>query len=377
MKTTKELAKRKVFFITGKLGGGGAERVVVRLLTHLDRERFSPTLVLFEKEGAFLGDVPSDVKVLDCGRRKAGGRILWIGTLVKHFRRERPDVALSFMWFPNAVTIITRFLSRIHCGVLVSERTTILGSHEGFLTEFFRRKSISRLYGAADRIVCNSEAMQRQLEGIFLHLGGRVVAISNPVDISDVRRRACEGEPREDMPGDLPWVVGMGRLSPEKGFDILVRAAGLARTPFRLLILGEGKEERALRDLVAHLGLSGRVVFAGFRKNPYAFLGKAAIFVLPSRYEGFPNALVEAMALGIPCVATRCPTGPEEILTEEVNGLLVPIEDAMALAEGIDRLLNDASLRRRLGSAAVERVKEFDADRITRRFEALIMEVAS
>jgi glycosyltransferase involved in cell wall biosynthesis len=377
LKTTEEFRKRKVFFIIGKLGVGGAERVVVRLLTHLDRTRFSPALVLFEKEGAFLGDVPSDVKIMDCGRRKAGGRIRWIGNFAKYFRQERPDVALSFMWFPNAVTLLARFLSRIHCSVLVSERTTILGSHEGFITEFFRRQSISRLYVAADGIVCNSEAMRRQFERIFGHLGGRVVAISNPVDIADILRRAREGESGEDMPDDLPWVVGMGRLSPEKGFDLLVRAAGMARTPFRLLILGEGKEERTLRDLTGRLGISGRVQFVGFRRNPYPLLGKASIFVLPSRYEGFPNALVEAMALGVPCVATRCPTGPEEILTEGVNGLLVPMENATALAEAIDRLLNDSSLRQRLGYAAVERVKDFDVNRITRRFEALLMEVAS
>ena len=377
MRTAEELKKRKVFFIIGKLGIGGAERVVVRLLTHLDRARFSPVLVLFEKEGAFLEDVPSDVKVLDCGRRKAGGRIRWIGNLVKYFRQERPDVALSFMWFPNAVTLLSRFLSRIHCGVLVSERTTILGSREGFITEFFRRQSISYLYGAADGIVCNSEANRRQFEGIFRHLGDRVVAISNPVDIAEILRLAREGESGEEMPGDLPWVVGMGRLSPEKGFDLLVRAAGLVRTPFRLLILGEGKEEKALQDLARHLGISGRVVFAGFRRNPYPFLGKASIFVLPSRYEGFPNALVEAMVLGVPCVATRCPTGPEEILTDGVNGMLVPMEDATTLAETIDRLLNDAALRQRLGCAAVERVMDYDVNRIARRFEALFKEVAS
>lgn len=170
-------------------------------------------------------------------------------------------------------------------------------------------------------------------------------------------------------------IVGMGRLGREKGFDLLVRASAAVRHPFRVVLLGEGVEENSLRELVKNLGIGDRVEFAGFRKNPFPYLQKASVFVLPSRYEGFPNSLLEAMALGVACVATRCPTGPEEIIMDGENGLLVPVEDPTALANAIDRLLGDTELRDRLGRAARERAREFDAVRILPRFEVLLEEV--
>jgi glycosyltransferase involved in cell wall biosynthesis len=372
-----EYRKKKVFFIIGKLEGGGAERVVIRLLRYLDRERFTPLLVMFEKEGVLLEDVPADVKILDCGRRRGGGSILWFGNLVGFFRREKPDVALSFMWFTNAVTLFSRFLSRVPIRVVVSERFSVLGSREAFVAEVSRRISIWLLYGFAERIICNSEAMKRQFVDNFHFPESRVAAIYNPVDIAEILRRAGERETDWDLPEDLPVVVGMGRLSPQKGYDLLIRAAEKVRVPFLLLLLGEGKEEGRLRGLAERLGIGGRVVFAGFRRNPYPYLRGASVFVLPSRYEGFPNALVEAMALGLPCVATRCPTGPEEIVTHGEDGLLVPVEDPEGIAQGIDLLLKDASLCKRLGTAAAERVMEFDVTRIVRKFEDLLEEVAS
>lgn len=128
--------------------------------------------------------------------------------------------------------------------------------------------------------------------------------------------------------------------------------------------------------MASELGVAERVQFAGFLENPYPLLASATAFALPSRYEGFPNALLEAMALGLPCVASRCPTGPEEIVTDGADGLLVPIEDHVALAEALGRLLSDEALRARLGVAAAKRARDFDAPVVVRRFEALLDEVA-
>jgi GalNAc-alpha-(1->4)-GalNAc-alpha-(1->3)-diNAcBac-PP-undecaprenol alpha-1,4-N-acetyl-D-galactosaminyltransferase len=168
----------------------------------------------------------------------------------------------------------------------------------------------------------------------------------------------------------------MGRLSRQKGFDILIRAMAEVRSRARLVLIGEGPEEGMLRDLAARVGVSERVAFTGFLANPYPALAGASVFALPSRYEGFPNALVEAMSLGVPCVASRCPTGPEEIVTDGVDGILVPVEDPRALAAAVNRLLDDAALRDRLGRAARERARVYDAPEVVRRFEALLDEVA-
>lgn len=368
------LPRKKVFFVCHKLSGGGAERVTLRILRRLDRDRFDPVLVLIERGGSFQGDVPEGIRVLHCGRFSEGARWSWFFEFVRFLRREKPLALVSFLWFVNMVSVLATWFSGIRCRLILSERSTIEGSREGVLTEFVRRAAIRFLYPAADRIVPNSRVLARQLVDGFGILAGKVVVIPNPVDLEEI---ATQGNLARDPGVDqaLPIIAGMGRLSREKGFDLLIRAAAEIRAPFRMVLMGEGPEEKNLRELTARLGVSDRVVFTGFLRNPYAWLAKSDVFVLPSRYEGFPNGLVEAMTLGLPCVATRCPTGPEEILTDGKDGLLVPVENPAALASAIDRLLADPALRERLGRAAQDGVRAYDAVGIVRRFEGLIEEV--
>lgn len=364
----------EVFFFIHHLSGGGAERVVVRLVRALDRGRFRPSLVLFERRGEYLGAVPEDVPILDCARYGAGGRWRWFFTFVGFLRHRRPDVVVSFLWFPSALAVIGRFFAGTRCGLIVSERLTVEGSQEGLLTEWLRRLVIRVLYPWADRVVPNSEATAVQLCRRFSLPREKVIPLANPFDLEEIRGQAQGGKPSAS--DAAPAVVAMGRLTRQKGFDLLLRALPRAQRPFQLCLLGQGPEEASLRALGGALGCADRVEFAGFLENPYPRLLRASVFVLSSRYEGFPNALVEAMALGLPCVATRCPTGPEEIITDGVDGLLVPVEDPDALAAAIDRLLADPALRARLGEAAARRARDFDLPVVVRQFEALFEEVA-
>ncbi|MHB8762937.1 MAG: glycosyltransferase [Deferrisomatales bacterium] len=281
----------KVAFTLGTLQGGGAARVVIRLLHHLDRERFEPLLILFEQRGPFLEDLPPDVRVLACGRFGAGGRWAWFGVLVGFLRTHRPRVAVSFLRFTNAVAVAACLVFRVSCGLVLSERVTLRGASEGAAVEFLR---------------------------------------------------------------------GLGTLHRD----------------VQVWVLGERPQAIALQTLARDLGVADRVLFRRFVHNPYPTLARATVFALPSRCEGFPNALLEAMALGLPCVAARRPTGPEEIITDGVDGLLVPVEDPDALAAAIARLLGDPDLRLRLGAAAARRAQDFDAPGVVRRFEALFTEVA-
>lgn len=365
----------KVLFVIHYLAGGGAERVVIRILRLLNREKFVPVLLMIENRGVFRADVPQDVPVYDCGRYGDGGRWLWLRNFVRLLRQEKPDVVVSFLWFTNLVTIISRFFSGVRCRLIVSERSTIVGSRSGILNESLRRLTVRFLYPFADRILVNSRALQIQLSACYHHPETKVTVLHNPLDIETINAHGKDCVDDAEQPEGPPIIVGMGRLGREKGFDLLVRAAAAVRNPFRMVLLGEGVEKNRLRDLVKNLGIDGYVEFAGFRKNPFSHLSMASIFVLPSRYEGFPNSLLEAMALGVACVATRCPTGPEEIVTDEVDGLLVPVEDPGALAVAIDRLLGSPMLRERLGRAARERVRAFDAPGIILRLEDLIEEV--
>lgn len=368
---------KKVLFVLPSMDGGGAQRVVIRILRAIDRRKYSPRLILLQGKGVFLSQVPPDVPILELGQYGGGGRLMWMGNFVRVLRRERPDAVLSFLWFANSASVIARFMARSPSALVLSERISLERTSEGVLDDLLRRAGFRLLYPAADRVVPNTEAMRRQLLERYAFAADKVVAIPNPLDIDEILAKAEEGRDVRRGGGGMPLVAGMGRFVPQKGFDLLIRAMALSRTAFRLIVLGEGSDEGRLRSLAGELGVSGRVDFAGFQANPYARLRDASVFVLPSRFEGFPNALVEAMALGIPCVSTRCPTGPEEIITDGVDGLLAPVEDPAAIAGAIDRLLDDAALRERLGRAGRERVREYDAPRIVRRFEALIDEVTA
>jgi glycosyltransferase involved in cell wall biosynthesis len=260
--------------------------------------------------------------------------------------------------------------------LILSERSTVLGSREGFLEEILRRLAIRFLYRAGERILVNSDSLRSQFIDHFGFPGEKVRTIHNPLDIEKILAQSTEGEGAVSAENCGGTIVGMGRLSREKGFDLLIRAMTRVSAPAKLLLLGEGKDEEKLRSRVKESGFAGKIGFLGFRKNPYPVLRGATVFVLPSRYEGFPNGLAEAMALGIPCIATRCRTGPEELITDGENGLLVPVEDPEAMAEAIDRLLGDPALRERLGAAARISAQRYDVREIVRAYESLIESVA-
>jgi len=366
-----------VAFFVHALSGGGAERVVSRVLRHLDRTRFRPVLILIEKKGVYLEDVPPDVPILDCGRGAGGGRWKWVRTFSGFLKTERPDVLMSFLWYANAFAVLGRYLSGVKTRLILSERSTVLGSREGILEETVRRLVIRFLYGAADRIVVNSESLRSQFTDHFGFSPGDVLTIHNPLDIDAILVQSTAGENAVLGGGRGETVVGMGRFTREKGFDLLIRAMARVRAPAKLLLLGEGKDGEKLRRLVEETGVSAKVEFLGFRKNPYPVLRDATVFVLPSRYEGFPNGLAEAMALGVPCLATRCRTGPEELIADGENGLLIPVEDPDTMAGAIDRLLGDPALRERLGTAGRMSVQRYNASEIVQQIESLIESVVS
>jgi GalNAc-alpha-(1->4)-GalNAc-alpha-(1->3)-diNAcBac-PP-undecaprenol alpha-1,4-N-acetyl-D-galactosaminyltransferase len=199
--------------------------------------------------------------------------------------------------------------------------------------------------------------------------------IPNPVGTSEAQPLSDQhpaAEPNQKR------IVAMGRLIPVKGFDRLLSAfADLAQKhgEWQLVILGEGELRVDLEQQIASLGLNGRVQLGGFVSNPFAIFQDSAFFVLSSRSEGFPYALLEAMSFGLPAVAMDCAAGPREIIRDGIDGILVAQGDVKALAAAMDHLMSDPDARRRLAARAPEVLDRFGLDKVTAQWEALFARV--
>lgn len=365
--------RKRVLFVIPSLEGAGAQRVVAMLLEHLDRERFQPLLTLFEDRCDY--PVPEDVPVtcLNKKSRYSLPRLIW--RLARTYKKERPDVVLSFMNYTNLISILARKFSGNKPKLFLSERIHASIGLKSDPDPLSRIKVLATpwLYPHCDGIICVSRGVGDDLVTSFGVPREKIEVIHNPVDIDRILTLAQENI---DHPWfarkDRPIIIAMGRLTGQKGYPYLLRAFTKVRLnfPCRVVILGEGEQRGALKALAKELGIVEEVAFLGFQKNPYRYLAQADLFVLSSLFEGFPNTVTEAMACGTPVVATRCPSGPEEIITDGVNGLLVPVADEEALAEAMLRLLHDSEFSTKLAKEGRRRVDDFAVKKIVQAYEA-------
>jgi glycosyltransferase involved in cell wall biosynthesis len=389
--------KLRVLLLLPSLHGGGAERVAMHIMKHADRTRFDVRMGLLRKTGPYVSELEDsrvDVAVgqrfldFDQGNAQvyqfaslAMGTLLAPGNVVAMLRRFRPHVVLSFRKGMSLVTLAAvTIYGRSRVRWLAREGNNTLAVIDDEVSSALARSSVRRLtalcYRSADRLltICHEMAddLQRQLQLD----PAKLRTIYNAVDIAEVERRAAEPAP---LAIEGPYLIGVGRLERQKGFDVLLRAfaAGRVRETHRVVLIGEGSQASALRALASELGIADRLVLAGWQDNPWALMRRAELFVLPSRWEGFGNVVIEAMASGVAVVVSDCSYGPKEIVRDGRDGLVVKTDAVPATRDAIERLLDDAALRERLVAAARERAREFDVPSIVGQYQALFLEAAA
>lgn len=268
--------------------------------------------------------------------------------LSRYLRKARPLGLLAAKDRANLAAVIAKGIARVETRVVTRLGTTITASirHRDPFCRFFWRLPPRLTYRLANAVVAVSNGVARDLSAVAGISESSIDVIPNPVITPDFFDRAAmpPGHPWFEARVDVrttPVIFGMGRLTRQKDFPTLVRAFGIVREkrPCRLVIFGEGRDRAKLETMVSDLGLSRDVCLPGFVSNPYPCLSRASLFVLSSAWEGSPNALTEALALGIPVVSTDCPSGPREILADGKYGPLVPVGDHEAMAEAMLRTL--------------------------------------
>ena len=362
----------RLTLIISSISPGGAERALSTMANYWAEKRWKITLLTFDD-----GSIPSfydlDPRINHISLGIAGVSTNMIAGLFNNLKRiyvlrhaisvSKPDAVISFMDKNNVITLLATRGQKVP--VVVSERVDPALYSIGRFWEQLRLWT----YPCADHVVVQSE---RALAYFPPKVQARSTVIPNPVE------PIPEGKTSS---GDLlvkPSIVGMGRFVRQKGFDLLIKAFARLKDRYSnwtLTILGDGDLRMQLESLRAELGLENRVHLPGIVKNPHKILKQADIFVFPSRYEGFPNALTEAMACGLPVISTDCPSGPREIIRDGVDGVLVPPEDVDALAVAMDRLMSDEAERNRLASRAMEVSERFGLEKVMGMWEEVLNRV--
>jgi glycosyltransferase involved in cell wall biosynthesis len=376
----------RLFFFLPTFTFGGAERTSLNLLNGIDKKGFSITLVTSGKIYSHFRhlEVEKFIPIEDLGMH------VWFQD-VKHFlqdirkvamllKKENPELAFGMMHYPSSLLVAAKRLYRIKLKIIVSPRGPSVEYLRYFEPRLKRKLFLRFLFGFfcrhADGIIVASEGMKQECIGHYHAHPDRVSVIPNSVDFDDIRNKSAEETDLHISEG-FQVIATSGRLEREKNFPFLLRAFSAARAEKRLklVIIGDGSERKMLHTLAQELGVSEDVIFTGYQKNPFRFIQRSDLFVHTCLFEGFANAIIEAMACKVPVIAVNCPYGPRDIIRHGENGFLVDMDDEGSLVQTLLMLTGDKELTDKVAGKGFARAMEFSIGRMVQGYEQFFTEV--
>lgn len=330
------------------LNTGGAQRVILNLADGFEAKGYDVDIVLNQGGGRFCSKVPDGVSLITLDSEGTLPIVSEGRELADYLREHEPDVLFSALSHANIVALLaSKRLRTVDTKVVVSNHCPSKFYYRKHAKARVTRRLVSLTYRWADNIITVSKGAAEDLYRVAGIPRERIQPVYNPVVTDELRHQAQEEVNHDWLSGDEPVVLAMGGMeghrSKQKNFDLLLDAFAQVRTEqaAKLIILGKGEDRNRLQDRTAELGIADDVDFPGFVENPFPYMRNSSAFALPSRYEGFGNVIVEAMACGCPVVSTDCLSGPAEILDYGKYGELVPVEDAQSMANAISETLDN------------------------------------
>jgi len=389
-------------YLARNLVVGGAERVVVNLANHA--RAVSPVVALLERSGGLVRELhpgvpcfarttreraPSETIVTES--RVPGASLARLASECRWLRRVADEtgaqVVSSFLMRAHVVALLTKMLFAPHLRVVLNIHEHLSESAEHFYPRAADRALMRlvarRLFRRADRIVVVARELERDLVANF-GVPARLIDVAyNGHDLTQIRASArepvdlCWPPSTTDHAGATRIIVAVGRLVHLKGYDLLLRALAKLRSTWdaRLVLVGDGEDRASLEHLAVQLNVRDAVLFAGQQLDPWRWMARADVLALTSRTEAFPSVLVEAMAVGVPILATDSSAGVSECLLDGACGLIVPPNDCDAIATGIDRLFRDGHLRASLVATASARADAFDLVSAQQVYERILTDL--
>lgn len=350
--------KIKILFIVPSLNSGGAERVISLLCNNLNKNKFEIILGILKKEGIFLEQISKEVKIIDLKEKHVRNSFFKIKKLII---QEKPDIVFSTLSHLNLFIAIFKFL--------LPKDSIYIGRESSIVSETLKEKKFKRIifeklyrifYSNLDYIVCQSQYMADDLIENYKIKKAKIKVINNPVDIEKIRYLAEEKSEIEIDKNKINLIT-VGRLNPVKQYDYLIDMfSKLDKKQYHLYIVGEGSEKIRIEKRIKELGLEENVSLLGRKKNPFSIVRQCDIFILTSKYEGFPNVVLEALALNLPILSLKSPGGVLEIIKEGENGYYFEEKD---LEEKIQKvlLMNKDKI--------IKNIMKYDKNRIINKYE--------